>query len=129
MTESWTNRTNYTKDLFFGVCNFHEFIFLGLIFPGIYFFGYPKKCLGRAPLSCTCQSTLPGKNRQVFEPNLQQTLLAWSASSMTSQLGTHYECTILLFTSGCKTSEMKGEAKSKNRRKKLAHSTVLQTDK
>ena len=33
---------------------------MGLIFPGIYFFGYPIKCLGRAPLSCTCQSTLPG---------------------------------------------------------------------
>ena len=48
------------RTYFFWVCNFHEFIFLGLIFPGIYFFGYPKKCLGRAPLSCTCQSTLPG---------------------------------------------------------------------
>ena len=32
---------------------------------------------------------------------------------MASQLGTHYEGTILLFTSGCKTSEMEGEAKSK----------------
>ena len=48
---------------------------------------------------------------------------------MTSQLGTHYEGAILLFTAGCKTSEMEGEAKSKNRRKKLAHSTVLQTAK
>ena len=27
-----TIRTNCTKDLFFWVCNFHEFIFLGLIF-------------------------------------------------------------------------------------------------
>ena len=61
-----TNRTNCTKDLFFWVCNFHEFIFLGLIFPGIYCFGYPKKCLGRAPLSFTCQSTLPGLFRQVI---------------------------------------------------------------
>ena len=48
------------KGLIFWVCNFHEVIFLGLIFPGIYFFGYPKKCMGRAPLSFTCQSTLPG---------------------------------------------------------------------
>ena len=36
---------------------------------------------------------------------------------MTSQLGTHYEGAILLFTSGYKTIEMEGEAKSKNRRK------------
>ena len=47
---------------------------------------------------------------------------------MTLQLGTHYEGAILLFTSNCKTSEMEREAKSKNRRK-LAHSTVLQTAK
>ena len=33
-----------------------------------------------------------------------------------SQLGTHYEGAILLFTSDCKTSEMEGEAKSKSRR-------------
>ena len=32
---------------------------------------------------------------------------------MTSQLGTCYEGAILLFTSGCKTSGMEGEAKSK----------------
>ena len=44
---------------------------------------------------------------------------------MTSQLGTHYKGAIL-FTSDCKTSEMEGEAKSRNRRRKLAHSTVLQ---
>ena len=31
---------------------------------------------------------------------------------------------ILLFTFDCKTSEMEGEAKSENRRKTLAHSTV-----
>ena len=36
---------------------------------------------------------------------------------------------ILLFTFDCKTSEMEGEDKSENRRKKLAHSTVLQTAK
>ena len=56
---------------------------------------------------------------------------------MTSQLGTHYEGAIMLFTSGCKTGEMEGEAKSKNRRKlnlktggkKLTHSPVLQTAK
>ena len=69
------------------------------------------------------------KNRRVFEPNLRRTLLARLASLVTSQLGTQYEGRILLFTSGCKTSEMEGEAKSKNRRKKLAHSTVLQSAK
>ena len=60
MTESLDESHKLQKGLIFCVCNFHEFIFLGLIFPGIYFFGYPKKCLGRAPLSCTRQSTLPG---------------------------------------------------------------------
>ena len=48
---------------------------------------------------------------------------------MTSQLGTHHKGAILLFISDCKTSEMEGEAKSKNRRRKLAHSVVLQTAK
>ena len=48
---------------------------------------------------------------------MRRNLLARSASSMTSQLGTHYEGAILLFTSGCKTSEMEGEAEFKNRRK------------
>ena len=38
-----------TKDLFFWVCNFHEFIFLGLIFPGIYFFGVSQKVPGPSP--------------------------------------------------------------------------------
>ena len=70
--------------------------------------------------------TIKQKNRQVFEPNLWRTLLARSASSMTSQLG---KGTILLFTFDCKTSEMEGEDKSENRRRKLAHSTVLQTAK
>ena len=46
---SQMNRTNCTKDLFFWVCNFHEFIFLGLIFPGIYFFGYPKNAWAKPP--------------------------------------------------------------------------------
>ena len=32
----------------------------------------------------------------------------------------------LLFTFDCKTSEMEGEDKSENRRRKLAHITVLQ---
>ena len=72
---------------------------------------------------------MKAKNRQVFEPNLQRTLLARSKSSRASQPGTPYEGAILLFISGYKTSEMEGEAKSKNRRKKLAHSTVLQTAK
>ena len=67
------------------------------------------------------------ENGQVFEPNLRRTQLARSASLVTSQLGTQYEGRILLFTSGCKTSEMEGEANSKKRRKKLAHSTVLQS--
>ena len=48
---------------------------------------------------------------------------------MTSQLGTHYKGAILLFTSDFKTSEMEGEAKSKNWRRKLADITVLQTAK
>ena len=48
---------------------------------------------------------------------------------MTSQLGTHYKSAILLFTFDSKTSEMEGEAKSKNRRRKLANSTVFQTAK
>ena len=63
MTERLDESHELNKGLIFGVCNFHEFIFLGLIFPDIYFFGYPKKCLGRAPLSCTCQSTLPGTSK------------------------------------------------------------------
>ena len=50
---------------------------------------------------------------------LRRTLLVQSASLMMSQLGTHYKGAILLFTSDCKTSEMEGEAKSKNRRRKL----------
>ena len=41
---------------------------------------------------------------------------------MTSLLG---KGTILLFTFDCKTSEMEGEDKSENRRRKLAHSTAL----
>ena len=45
---------------------------------------------------------------------------------MTSQLG---KDTILLFTFDWKTSELEGEDKSENRRRKLAHSTVLQTAK
>ena len=36
------------------------------------------------------------------------------------------QCAILLFTFDCKTSKMEGEDKSENRRRKLAHSTVLQ---
>ena len=60
MTESLDESYKLHKGLIFWVCNFHEFIFLGLIFAGIYFCGYPKICLGRAPLSLTCQSTLPG---------------------------------------------------------------------
>ena len=40
---------------------------------------------------------------------MRQTLLARSASSMTSQLDTHYKGAILLFTFDCKTSEMEGE--------------------
>ena len=69
------------------------------------------------------------KIEKVFEPNLWRTLLAWSASSMTSQLGTHCKGAILFFTFDCKTSEMEREDKSENRRRKLAHSTVLQTAK
>ena len=64
MTENLDESHKLHKGLIFWVSNFHKFIFLGLIFPGIYFFGYPKKCLGRAPLSCTCQSTLPGNKTQ-----------------------------------------------------------------
>ena len=56
-------------------------------------------------------------------------LIARSARSMTSQLGTDCEGAILLFTFYCKTSEMEGEDKSENRKRKLAHSTVLQTAK
>ena len=48
---------------------------------------------------------------------------------MTSQLGNDCEGVILLFTFDCKTSEMEGEDKSENRKRKLAHSTVLQTAK
>ena len=40
MTESLDESHKLHKGLIFWVCNFHEFIFLGLIFPGIYFFGY-----------------------------------------------------------------------------------------
>ena len=46
---------------------------------------------------------------------------------MTSQLGTYCKGVILLFTFDCKTSKMEGEDKSENKRRKLAHSTVLQT--
>ena len=48
---------------------------------------------------------------------------------MMSQLGTYYKGAIPLFTFDCKVNEMEGEGKPKNRRKKLAHSTVLQTAK
>ena len=40
---------------------------------------------------------------------MRRTLLERSASSMTSQLGTHYKDAILLFTSDCKTSEWRGK--------------------
>ena len=46
--------------IYFCVCNFYGFIFLGLILLGIYFFGCHKKCLGQASLSYTSQRTLPG---------------------------------------------------------------------
>ena len=71
MRESLDELHILQKGLIFWVCNFHEFIFLGLIFPGIYFFGCPKNCLGRAPLSCTCQSTLAG----TLTPNPKSAIL------------------------------------------------------
>ena len=50
-----TNRANYTKDLFFWVCNFHGFLGPSLL--GIYFLGYHDKCLGRVPLSSRWSKT------------------------------------------------------------------------
>ena len=49
MTESLGKSHKLHKGLIFWVCNFHEFIFLGLIFPGIYFFGVSQKMPGPSP--------------------------------------------------------------------------------
>ena len=53
MTESLDESHKLQKGLIFWVCSFHEFIFFGSDFSWYLSFGYPKKCLGRASLSCT----------------------------------------------------------------------------
>ena len=50
-----------------------------------------------------------------------------NSGSVTSQRGTYCKGAILLFTFDGKTSEMEGEDKSDNRKRKLAHSSVLKT--
>ena len=52
MTESLDESHKLHKGLiylFLWVCNFHEFIFLGLTFPGIYFLGIPKNAWAEPP--------------------------------------------------------------------------------
>ena len=46
--------------------NFYGFIFWGPILLDVYFFGYHEKCLGRASLSYTSWSTLPGQTENVY---------------------------------------------------------------
>ena len=59
MTESLDESHKLYKGLiFFGSVIFMN-LFFGCDFSWYLFFWIPQKCLGRAPLSCTCQSTLP----------------------------------------------------------------------
>ena len=64
MTESLDESHKLHKGLIFWVCNFHEFIFLGLIFPGIYFLGIQKMPGPSPPVMYMSEYTPWGKDRR-----------------------------------------------------------------
>ena len=60
MSESLDESHKLYKGLIFWVCNFYEFIFLGLIFPGIYFLGSPKNAWAEPPCHVHIRVHSPG---------------------------------------------------------------------